>query len=214
MVLAIPAPKPLADLGGGKHDTVSQISCFLGGHKGRELGHLLGGWGQDTQAASPALPLTRCDLGPAVPPLGFLVYPALRKVLVSTSLRQGQWSVLREARKGGHTQHGVVHRETPTLGGVGGVCREVLEAGLSCLGITRAEQAPQLQQNQGVLQAEVPKASRVTGALSRGAPGSGMREGREDRGQRCSGLGPASITGCLSDPGPVTLTSAGLFPQP
>lgn len=48
MVLAIPAPKPLADPGGGKHDTVSQISCFLGGHKGRELGHLLGGWGQDT----------------------------------------------------------------------------------------------------------------------------------------------------------------------
>lgn len=124
MVLAIPAPKPLADLGGGKHDTVSQISCFLGGHKGRELGHLLGGWGQDTQAASPALPLTRCDLGPAAPPLGFLVYPALRKVLVSTSLRQGQWSVLREARKGGHTQHGVVHRETPTLGGVGGGCAE------------------------------------------------------------------------------------------
>lgn len=94
------------------------------------------------------------------------------------------------------------------------MCREVLEAGLSCLGITRAEQAPRLQQNQGVLQAEVPKASRATGVLSRGAPGSGMREGREDKGQRCSGLGPASITGCLSDPGPVTLTSAGLFPQP
>lgn len=132
---------------------------------------------------------------------------------MSPSWRQGQWSVLREARKRGRTQHGVEHRETPTLGGVGG-CREVLEAGLSCLGIARAEQAPRLQQNQGVLRAEVPKASRVTGALSRGAPGSGMREGREDRGQRCSGLGPASITGCLSDPGPVTLTAAGLFPQP
>lgn len=213
MVLAIPAPKPLADPGGGKHDTVSQISCFLGGHKGRELGHLLGGWGQDTQAASPALPLTRCDLGPAAPPLGSLVYPALRKVLVSTSWRQGQWSVLREVRKGGHTQHGCTQGNSHPGRGRG-VCREVLEAGLSCLGITRAEQAPRLQQNQGVLQAEVPKASRATGVLSRGAPGSGMREGREDKGQRCSGLGPASITGCLSDPGPVTLTSAGLFPQP
>lgn len=101
----------------------------------------------------------------------------------------------------------------PPWEGSGGVQRGP-GAGLSCLGITRAEQAPRLQQNQGVLQAEVPKASRATGVLSRGAPGSGMREGREDKGQRCSGLGPASITGCLSDPGPVTLTSAGLFPQP
>lgn len=112
-----------------------------------------------------------------------------------------------------HTAQGGTQGNSHPGRGRGG-CREVLEAGLSCLGIARAEQAPRLQQNQGVLRAEVPKASRVTGALSRGAPGSGMREGREDRGQRCSGLGPASITGCLSDPGPVTLSAAGLFPQP
>lgn len=126
MVLAIPAPKSLADPGGGKHDTVSQISCFLGGHKGRELGHLLGGWGQDTQAASPALPLTRCDLGPAAPPLGFLVYPALRKVLVSTS-----WTVV--SPSGGpkgraHTARGGTQGNSHPGRGRG-VCREVLGQG-------------------------------------------------------------------------------------
>lgn len=39
----------------------------------RESGHLLAGWGQETQAASPALPLTHWDLGPAAPPVGHLI---------------------------------------------------------------------------------------------------------------------------------------------
>lgn len=35
--------------------------------QGRELGRLLGSWGQETQAARPALPLTLCDLGQLLP---------------------------------------------------------------------------------------------------------------------------------------------------
>lgn len=79
--------------------TVPDQFRFLGGHKGRELGHLLGGWGQGTQTASPALPLTVTS-GRLLSPLGPLVYPALRRVLVSPSERQGQWPVLRESTKG------------------------------------------------------------------------------------------------------------------
>lgn len=74
---------PWLTLDEGKMTAPDQF-CFLGGHKGRELGHLLGGWGQGTQAARPALPLTVTS-GRLLPPLGLLVYPALRRVLVSPS---------------------------------------------------------------------------------------------------------------------------------
>lgn len=72
ILLAIRAPSPLADPRGKKEETMCQTSCFLGGYKGKELRHLLSDCGQETQAASPALPLTHCDLGPAAPPLGLL----------------------------------------------------------------------------------------------------------------------------------------------
>lgn len=77
--------------------------------QGRESGHLLGGWGQETQEASPALPLIHCDLGPVAPRSGPPRPP---------SPGQGQWSVLWEATKRvlelpvGHAQHGAVHGET------------------------------------------------------------------------------------------------------
>lgn len=59
-----------------------------------------------------------------------------------------------------------------------------------------------------------PRPPRIMGAPSSGAPGWGKGESRE-RGQQCSAvrqprLGPTSITGCLSDPGLVTVTSPGL----
>lgn len=61
------------------------------------------------------------------------------------------------------------------------VWAEGLEAGWSCWGPARAEQAPSLQQNQGVFQAEVPKASpsnRGTEPCSLRLGDDGRREGR------------------------------------
>lgn len=51
-------------------------------------------------------------------------------------------------------------------------------------GTAGAEQAPGLQQNQGVSRAEVPKASRGGVALSGTALGSGMGEGGDPGGQQ------------------------------
>lgn len=129
--------------------------------QGRESGHLLGGWGQETQAASPALPLSHCVLGPVTPHSGPPHPP---------SPGQGQWSVLWEATERvlelpvGHTQHGTAHGETseaspvgpPTLTGGwgrgrGDVGSRAWRLGCPTVGSSQAEQALGLQQNQGSL---------------------------------------------------------------
>lgn len=70
---------------GGKDDTVSQISSVSWEVTRAGNRASLGGWDQEAQAASPALPLTHCDLGPGAPPLGFLVHPVPGRDLAGLS---------------------------------------------------------------------------------------------------------------------------------
>lgn len=109
----------------------------------------------------------------------------------------------------------MVPRETPTLGGAGWcgqrAWRQVGPAG-DQLGQNRPLACSRIRVSSRL---RSPRPHRVTGALSHAASGSGMTEGGRAEGSRCAavtrpGLGPISIIGCLSDPGPVTLTSPGL----
>lgn len=53
------------------------------------MGHLLGGWGQEAQVASPALPLTHCDLGPVAPRSGPPCPPSPRQGFSKPLLEAG-----------------------------------------------------------------------------------------------------------------------------
>lgn len=82
------------------------------------------------------------------------------------------------------------------------------------LGKSKGGIGPRLAADSGCLRAQVPRPLRVMGAPSAGAPGWGVgKAGTGD--SRCPAirqprLGPTPITGCLSDPGRLTLTSPGL----
>lgn len=65
----------------------------------------------------------------------------------------------------------------PAWEGPVGMRGEGLEAGLSCWGRAGAEQAPSLQQNQGVLRAAVPKASQSNGSTKHPKLGDEGRQG-------------------------------------
>lgn len=98
-------------------------------------------------------------------------------------------------------------RDVPTLGGaLGDVGRGPGGRAVPL----RTIWGPSLQRNQGVSQAEVPKASqnRSTEQWSRrlGDRGREGRLGTAGAPVRWPGLGPTSTTCCLSDPGRVTLT--------
>lgn len=142
---------------------------------------MLGGWGQETQAASPAPPLIHCDLGPAAPRSGPPGLPSREKGLSEPLLEKGQ-SFGRPQRER-HTQHGVAHRETPILGEVGGDVGRG-PGGRGCpageeLGQNRPLACSRIRVSYGL---RSPRLPRVTGALSSDGPG--MRDGGTGRGQQ------------------------------
>lgn len=196
---------------------------FPGRSQGQGMGHLLGSWDQGDQVASPALPLTHCNLGRRAPHPGLLVHSVPGRDIASPSERQGQRSVARRPQRRAGAPGGIRAARSSTREpgtpswlsrpgrrpgeGLAGCGERGLEAGLSHLreqsGKSRPLACSRIRVSHGL---RSPSPPRVTVALSGGAPSSGRGDGGKARGQQvlCSqgpGLGPISITGCLNDPG-------------
>lgn len=200
------APRPLADPRGGQGETTSQDSCFLGGHRAGD-GAICWAAGPRIAGSTPSS-ATRSDLGP------------LRPSWASFPPPRGSWPLLGAGTvvspSGGATKR-VLSSQQGTHSRVG--CRGLPpweEPGGRAvqLGKSKGRTDHQLAAESGCLRAEVPRPSQNNGGTKHWSPR--QRDGEDrDRGSRCPPirqprLGPTSITGCLSDPGRVTLTSPGL----
>lgn len=149
---------------------------------GRSQGQGIGtpaGWLGPRNPDSKSSPATHCDLGPAAFPSGPPCLPSPEKGLSEPIREAGTVASPSGVHKGEDTHSTEWYTgKLPPWEGPVGMRGEGLEAGLSCWGRAGAEQAPSLQQNQGVLRAAVPKASQSNGSTEQWRPKLGD-EGRQ-----------------------------------